>query len=323
MEFVLTNGVGAWDNPGGVSGANYTVACGGTYRLAASSLLLLPPALPCLLVSDLDGTMVGDEQALRAFSSYWGSTASVVGSKLVYSTGRALASFLVLSAPGGAGAHLPRPDVLICAVGTKVYLPVLGGRGVAAMWVEDGGWRGQLDHGWDLSLLRALASESISTVGQSVAHFRPPEEQNEHKLTLGVREGAPQQQLVALLREGAQAAGLTPRLIVSGTGGWVYVDIVPAAAGKQQSLEYVRSLLGFEGRATVCAGDSGNDIDMLGGENSRGVVVGNAQPDLVEWAAAQGGGGGEEGGKEGGRLYVAKAGHAWGVIEGLQHFGMA
>ena len=43
-----------------------------------------------------------------------------------------------------------------------------------------------------------------------------------------------------------------------------------------QALEYVRKQLGFPHSATLACGDSGNDIDMLGGQ-SLAVVVGNAQ----------------------------------------------
>ncbi len=43
-----------------------------------------------------------------------------------------------------------------------------------------------------------------------------------------------------------------------------------------QALEYVRKQLDFPHSATLACGDSGNDIDMLGGQ-SLAVVVGNAQ----------------------------------------------
>ena len=65
--------------------------------------------------------MIGDDAGTRAFASYWAGVAAGTGSRLVYSTGRALDSFLELAAE--KGDMLPRPDVLICAVGTKVYLP--------------------------------------------------------------------------------------------------------------------------------------------------------------------------------------------------------
>lgn len=41
-----------------------------------------------MVVSDLDGTMVGDDAATRAFQEYWEQDAVVRGSVLVYNTGR-------------------------------------------------------------------------------------------------------------------------------------------------------------------------------------------------------------------------------------------
>ena len=45
---------------------------------------------------------------------------------------------------------------------------------------------------------------------------------------------------------------------------------------------YVRQQWNFQHEQTVACGDSGNDIDMLGGKNCA-IVVGNAQPDLKAW----------------------------------------
>jgi hypothetical protein len=218
----------------------------------------------------------------------------------------------------------------------------------------------------------------VAAVGHSNAHWRPDNEQNAHKLTLGVKEGTYADVLAANIAASADEAGLLIKVIASGTGGWRYLDVVSSRAGKLESLEYVRSMLGFEPGATVSAGDSGNDILLLSGP-SHAVVVGNAQPDLALWADAQleeeeeeeglrgrgfvegprslgsGHGGSEQAGgigvapaQEGGavalmdapqqsgeaavgaeagqrrrRLYRAQASHAWGILEGLQHFGCA
>ncbi len=136
------------------------------------------------------------------------------------------------------------------------------------------------------SLANGTRAEALQRVGHASAHWRPAEEQNAHKLTLGVKEGAPAAALASHIRDAAAAAGLRAKVVASGTGGWRYVDVVSSQAGKLESLEYVRNMLRFELHATLAAGDSGNDILMLSGRN-RAVVVGNAQPDLAAWAAAQ------------------------------------
>ena len=55
-------------------------------------------------------------------------------------------------------------------------------------------------------------------------------------------------------------------MIVSGTGGWRYVDCVSSRAGKLQALERVRALFSVPRDRCVAAGDSGNDILMLEGK---------------------------------------------------------
>ena len=75
---------------------------------------------PVMIVSDLDGTMVGDDAATAAFTAAWTEEGAFPpGSALVYSTGRSLESFAALIAE--KRGVMAVPDALICAVGTKVY----------------------------------------------------------------------------------------------------------------------------------------------------------------------------------------------------------
>jgi hypothetical protein len=149
-----------------------------------------------------------------------------------------------------------------------------------------------MDAGWDTDAMRDIAHAALQRAGTDAAHFRPAAEMNAHKLTLGVREAAVPA-CVSFIADAAAAAGLRAKVIASGTGGWQYIDVVAAGAGKLESLEYVRAMLGFSRAATVAAGDSGNDVAMLNGWH-RAIVVGNAQPDLAAWAAAQCGEGGAD-----------------------------
>jgi hydroxymethylpyrimidine pyrophosphatase-like HAD family hydrolase len=151
-------------------------------------------------------------------------------------------------------------------------------------------------------------------------HFRPPDEQNNHKVTCGVHASVVDQVQDrirdSLKREGAQA-----KFILSGKGDWRFLDIVSTNAGKLQALEFVRQKHGFDHEHTVACGDSGNDKDMLGGQN-RAIVVGNAQPDLVQWVHdtqqqhSSGNGAGPP------RLLFTQQHMAAGILEGLESFGL-
>lgn len=56
------------------------------------------------------------------------------------------------------------------------------------------------------------------------------------------------------------------QIICSGTGGWRYIDCVPLKGGKLRALEYVKEIYNISTNRCVAAGDSCNDILMLGGK---------------------------------------------------------
>jgi hydroxymethylpyrimidine pyrophosphatase-like HAD family hydrolase len=175
---------------------------------------------PIMIVSDLDGTMVGDDAATAAFTAAWTEEGAFPpGSALVYSTGRSLESFAALIAE--KKDVMAVPDALICAVGTKVYKRVDDSNAakdkteslVAAtlkkllfkdakekekadaaierelrLWIEDIDWTARLDADWDADVIRAAAASAIKIAGDENAHMRPEEEFTEHKITLGVRD---------------------------------------------------------------------------------------------------------------------------------------
>ena len=44
----------------------------------------------------------------------------------------------------------------------------------------------QLDKGWTLDKVRDATYKALAAAGKERMHFRPPEEQNDHKVTCGV-----------------------------------------------------------------------------------------------------------------------------------------
>ena len=73
------------------------------------------------------------------------------------------------------------------------------------------------------------------------------------------------------------------KVVASGDGEYVYVDLLPREAGKRTAMEYVRDAFAVDPARVVACGDSANDVDMLAGAHNA-VCVGNAQPALMEWA---------------------------------------
>jgi hydroxymethylpyrimidine pyrophosphatase-like HAD family hydrolase len=180
-------------------------------------------------------------------------------------------------------------------------------------WEEDAAYSTLLDQGWDLAIAREACYAALAAVGADRMHFRPAEEMNSHKLTCGVRADTVDDAVARVTRM-LTKEGVAHKAIISGKGDWRYVDVVPIKAGKLPALEHARRRLGFAALETVACGDSGNDIDMLEGDHLA-VVVGNAQPDLAAWVAAQKKNGGGE------KLTMVNGHRAWGVLEGLQTLG--
>ncbi|GLC47268.1 hypothetical protein PLESTF_000927300 [Pleodorina starrii] len=316
LEFVVADaGKGSWDKP--PTGGNYRVDSPGVYSLRGGSLKKVG-GRPVMVVSDLDGTMVGDDSATAAFKGWWEDAGQLRGGVLVYNTGRSLESFLELLR--SKSAVMAVPDALILAVGTCVYLrnPSGGPPDQPSGWREDREWSATLDERWSLKAARDACYRALAEVGSETMHFRPKEELNDHKITCGVAD-AKVAAAVARVNSELAAAGVAANVITSGHGGWKYMDVVPIRAGKLEALNHVRRHFGFSVASTVACGDSGNDILMLSGENLA-IVVGNAQPDLRQWAQQrQASEPHLPSGKT--RMLLASRKEALGILEGLEYFG--
>lgn len=244
---------------------------------------------PFLFVTDLDNTLVGDDQALAELNHQLSQHRGEHGTKIVYATGRSPTLYRQLQAE----KQLLEPDAFIAAVGTEIYLN--------ASDTPDPTWSERLSQGWDRDLVVATTAHFADLVPQ------PDSEQRPFKVSFFLTE-AIAVEVLPQLESSLQERGLDTKLIYS-TGQ--DLDILPLKSDKGLAMQFLRQQWGIEPEQTVVCGDSGNDIALFSVGEERGIIVGNASSELLQWHNAN----------PAGYRHLAKDSYAGGIIEGLKHFG--
>lgn len=242
-----------------------------------------------LFVTDLDNTLVGNDQALTELNHLLSQHRQEHGIKIVYATGRSLILYRQLKAE----KQLLEPDALIAAVGTEIYLN--GSDTPEPIWAE------RLSQKWNRDLVVAASAHFADLTPQ------PDSEQRPFKVSFFLTQAATTQ-VVPQLESLLQKQGLETKLIYS-TGQ--DLDILPRRSDKGVAMRFLQQQWGFNSQQTVVCGDSGNDLALFSQGEERGIIVGNAQPELSEWHKAN----------PASYHYLAQAACAGGILEGLNYFG--
>ncbi|WP_110669919.1 HAD-IIB family hydrolase [Salinicola halophilus] len=242
------------------------------------------PATPrSLLVCDIDNTLTGSPDGIRAFNA-WYRAQPLLGFGVA--TGRSFHS--ALSILEQAGIHYPQ--LIISSVGSEIHY--LDANGVT--YHRDDGWSAWIDRRWHREAVREALVDFPGLTPQGAL------EQRRHKLSYFSDGDAG---IVGRLRERLQARDLAASVIHSHAR---YLDVLPVDASKGQAVEHVRRRLKIARDALYVAGDSGNDLDMLSSVPCS-IVVANHSDGLLEAPGMT-------------HAYAADAAHALGVIEGVEHF---
>jgi hypothetical protein len=242
-----------------------------------------------LFVTDLDNTLVGDDRALLELSHKLDRHRHEYGTKIVYATGRSPVLYQKLQWE----KNLISPDALVASVGTEIYLD--GTENPYTAWSE------QLDRGWERDTILAIAAHFADLT------LQPDSEQRPYKVSFHLARTVAAE-LLPQLESTLKQQGLEVKLIYS-TG--TDLDILPLRGDKGLAVQFLRSAWAVSSEKTVVCGDSGNDISMFATGETKGIIVGNASSELLEWHTAN----------PGDNRYLARARCAGGILEGLGHFG--
>ncbi|MEQ8382298.1 MAG: sucrose-phosphate phosphatase [Coleofasciculus sp. A1-SPW-01] len=243
-----------------------------------------------LFITDLDNTLVGDDDALKELNQQLEQHRQDYGTKIVYATGRSPALYRKLTSE----KSLLSPDALITSVGTEICFN-------PQEKIFDPEWADMLAQGWNRDAVVAIAAHYSDLL------LQPETEQRPFKVSYVLSEEI-SSEVLPRLESSLKEKGLDVKLIYSGGQD---LDILPCQGDKGLAVQFLRQKWDMDATKTVVCGDSGNDIALFSAGEERGILVGNAKPELRQWYEAN----------KKDYHYFAQADYADGILEGLHHLG--
>ena len=206
-----------------------------------------------LLISDLDGTLLGCDKSLQEFAAWYADRQDSLW--LVYSSGRFISSIR----ESIASTDLPAPAAIIGGVGTEIHLEAEDEP--FAVWQET-------FVGWDPQAIQTAVGIHKELEPQ------PAEFQSPYKLSYYGYDLTPA--FLGLLSDQLASLGHHVSLVYSSQRD---LDLLPHGVDKGTSAKFLAKHWDIPVERVFVSGDSANDSSMFQ-HGFRGIVVGNAAPEL-------------------------------------------
>jgi len=235
-----------------------------------------------LIVSDIDHTLLGDDDALKEFIQHLDNTDSKVG--FAVATGRTVDSaFNVLKEN-----NVPYPDIIISSVGAEIYYDYRG------RLIYSTGWEAHIKHQWNREKIKKLLARF------DFLQYQEDDAQRKFKISYYTSDVHKNLEKVksTLIKNKIKAN------VIFSHGQ--YLDILPYRASKGKAIRYLAYRWNIPYESILVAGDSGNDLEMLKGD-LLGVVVANYSSELESLKGQN-------------RIYFANRKYAGGIVDGMEHY---
>ncbi|HSL88089.1 MAG TPA: HAD-IIB family hydrolase, partial [Ignavibacteriaceae bacterium] len=235
-----------------------------------------------LIVSDIDYTLIGDDDSLNEFIITLKNLPSKIGFGVA--TGRVIQSAVNAIKEN----NVPLPDIFITSVGSEIYYNYKG------ELIYSDGWDAHISHLWNRDKIVELLSK--------FNFLKYQEQANQRKFKISYYTNDNQKNLNKV-KELLLKNKIKCNLIFS---HGQYLDILPYRASKGKAIRYLAYRWNIPFEKILVAGDSGNDIEMLKGD-MLGVVVANYSKEL-------------EAIKGGRRIYFSDKKFSAGIKDGIEYY---
>jgi len=278
-------------------------------------ITVLPPPKEdaVLLMSDIDGTLIGDEDATNEFFWIWNEQYKPRGAHLVYNTGRPFPSAHRLITEN----TLHVPTALVCSEGTEIYwFGCFGSEDVQ----PDYEWREILMQSWEYEHIKAGVQVIVEQMAHEVNDAQYLYEMcGQPMIVINVADKGKADNMIGKIKhELVDNQGLRFQMVCSSGGGNFFILITPKGASKGSAALHVSKRLGFTPEKVMVAGDGENDVPLFEatvdgeGQGFKGVIVGNAVEGLRTWVGRS---------PSSHKIHRSLSQQALGVLEGLSiHF---